>query len=163
MAPNPVPAENEPQSVPLTLVAFQRETATLPLLKTVLALIRDHFSYNRKLDPNLDQYIKAEENGALRLFTVRQGDVLIGAAIFSVGPHPHFQSETVALQDLIYIQPDSPFHGMALIRFCHQELSKEKYDSIVFQTTNDPDISALFVREGFKAVGAVYTKGESWA
>jgi len=58
-------------------------------------------------NPNVGVYEASDKSGALRIFTARQVELLVGYQIFFVCSHPHTMQSIQAVQDILFI--DKPF------------------------------------------------------
>ncbi len=113
------------------------------------------------LAPMLDQYEAVEKAGKLRLFLVRDGGLLIGYALYVVAPHPHYASQLVATQDVIYLHPDHRHGGLGslLLRRCDDALRADGVGLVVHHVkVAHPALGVLLERQGYTNTERLYTK-----
>ncbi len=113
------------------------------------------------LAPMLDQYEAVEKAGKLRLFVVRDGGLLVGYALYVVAPHPHYASQMVATQDVIYLHPDHRRGGLGslLIRRCDEWLSADGVSLVVHHVkVAHPALGVLLGRQGYAFTERLYSK-----
>lgn len=68
------------------------------------------------LDPDWDEFIRAESLGCCKVWTARDGDMLVGYMAFWIRPHAHYKSTLTALEDLYMLSP-AYRKGMTGVRF----------------------------------------------
>lgn len=143
---------------------FQRE-AVGSLWAEVWPLLCIHWReiatwHDIELDPNLEAYEQLEEIGALRVFTARIGDELVGYAAYVVRPHLHYQGSTQAVQDVLFIAPEHRRGrvGIGLIAHADAELAKEGVQVVFQHVKCAHDFGALLERLGYSQVEKVYAK-----
>lgn len=146
-------------------VTYQRErfvdvySEAIPLLKEHWAEIATYLDI--ELAPDLDKYLKCEENGNLRIYTVRFDHKLIGYACFFVTPHAHYVNSLQALQDVLYLDPEyrAGRIGLNLIRFSEDELRGDGVQ-VVHQHVKlaHPTLGRILERLGYQAVETIYSR-----
>jgi len=57
------------------------------------------------LDPDFDRYKALEDQGMMRIFTVRDDGELIGYFISFISPHMHYKTTVYAINDILYMDP----------------------------------------------------------
>lgn len=79
------------------------------------------------LDVDLDGYAAAEQAGQLRCFTARLSGMLVGYAVFLVGPNLHYRASLQARQDVLFVLPEHRNQGVGLelIRWSERALKAE--------------------------------------
>ncbi len=114
------------------------------------------------LDPLLDLYDALEKAGKLRVFLVRDAaSVLIGYAIYTVAPNPHYRSMLQASQDVLFLREDMRKGGLGarLVRHCDDVLRAE---GIILVTqhvkVSHPVLGLLLERQGYQCVERIYSK-----
>ena len=60
----------------------------------------------KPLDPDYDKYLALEEQGILRVMTVRCSGVLCGYFVSFVMPHLHYMQTKMAMNDIMYVAPE---------------------------------------------------------
>lgn len=116
---------------------FARERVTPELCEEIAPLLRAHHAEILPADapalsPNLAGYKAAEEVGALRVFTVRDGKRLCGYAVFSIYFHAHFAHMKYAAEDIIYLAPEFRGKGTGhdFILWCDLEMKASGVDVV---------------------------------
>ena len=78
------------------------------------------------LDPDYEFYVKADEMGMVRVYTAREGGVLVGYCVFFVRPHPHYKRHVYANQDVLFIRKDRRGRfGMKFVNWCDEQLKAQ--------------------------------------
>ena len=57
------------------------------------------------LDPDWDEYMAADDKGYFRIWTARDGTMLVGYLGFWIRPHAHYRSTLTAVEDLYMLSP----------------------------------------------------------
>lgn len=115
------------------------------------------------LDPDYQKYIRIENLGKLKFFTIRTKEgVLVGYSCFFIGYDSRFKTKVRAVQDMTFISKQYrrkfPGSGLAFIKFCDERLRKAGANYIWRQATDKHDISAIYNRLGYKFMEYVYAK-----
>jgi len=114
-----------------------------------------------RLSPNLDTYVKLEEQGWLYLFTARKDKQLVGYAIALQAARPHAMDELVASVDALYVMPEHRSQGAAagLLRFMEDTLRADRVNTICLGT-NDPRVARwLRMTGGYSYTETILEKG----
>ena len=114
-----------------------------------------------KINLDWDAYRQMEDAGVFYLFTVRDGDQLIGYCSFIVSQDPHYKGRLVALQDSIFVLKEYRSKGVGndLIDYCDDILEKGfKVKSIQHNVNIKIDFSPLLERKGYKPTEKVLIK-----
>lgn len=118
--------------------------------------------YDEKLDPDYDYGIRAEDNGRMVLFTVRDGDgVMVGNALFTLGNNFRSREYFDAQETTFFLQPS--YRGVAVasawVHYIKQALKVMGVDHITM-TDRGPsggrDLSKLYGMHGFKPLATIY-------
>ncbi len=120
------------------------------------------------LEPDLAMYRAADLNGAVRVFTVRRTefvadnvlrDVLVGYALFTVRPNPHYASSVQAFQDVLYIDPTARGGtGYRFIKWCDEQLRAEGIAAVYQHVKAAHDFGKILERQGYELVDYIYAK-----
>ena len=106
-------------------------------------------------------YERAEADGKLCILTARREGVLVGYAVFFIGPNQHYSTSLQALQDIFYVDP-SVRGAMIGARLIHEadRILREKGVQVVFHhvKTRHPILGALLARKGYTAVETIFSK-----
>jgi len=142
---------------------FQRDTVTPALCDEIRPLINAHAAEVE--DPRLkvpafqtETYVRAAS--VLRVFTVRDGGVLRGYAVFFVIPNPHFADSLQAQQDALYLSPEARrgTTGTDFMRWCDRELASDGVTTIIQFSSLRRDIGRLLVRLGYEKTQELYSR-----
>ena len=74
------------------------------------------------LEIDVDKYLTSEEFGALKVFTIRNEQKLIGYASFFLYKHSHHLNTLHATQDTVYITPQERGIGLEFSLYCDEQL-----------------------------------------
>jgi hypothetical protein len=105
-----------------------------------------------KLDVNIELYIS---NPAVKVFTVREDEALIGYAVFFVSTHPHFTTTKFAFNDVIYVKPEHRGQSKKFLQFCEEGLD---VDVINFSMNYDQPHKGFMQSLGYKPTEVMYHK-----
>lgn len=142
---------------------FKRETLA-EVLDEVTPLLYLHYKeisadLDIPLEPDLVQYRTIEEQGALRVFTVREEDgSLVGYNILFLRNNLHYKSSLQALQDIIFIHPEKRGCGARFIAWCDQQLKAEKVQSVYHHVKAKHNFGPMLERMGYELVDLIYRK-----
>ena len=77
-----------------------------------------------KLQPDIDLYLSLAEKDALKVFTARKNEFLVGYALVLIMRHPHRIGDLVGAVDTIFVMPEFRGGGSAsaLLRFVESQL-----------------------------------------
>ena len=80
-----------------------------------------------ELDPNLEAYRSLNDNGMLRLYTIREEDSnrMVGYALYIIQPHLHCKNYFHAMSDVMYIEPEYRKLGTTLLTLVQEDLKLE--------------------------------------
>lgn len=145
------------------MIDYQREQITPDLISEILPLAQVHF---KEVDPfsdkplalHVEQYLQAE--AILRVYSAREGERLVGYAVFTVTKHPHYEDMLQATQDLLFLSPQARHgdEGPNFMRWCDEELANEGVD-VIFQYASDRrDIGPILERLGYKQIQRLYAR-----
>lgn len=143
---------------------FQREKAGVDFFKEALPLFFDHaneVSYfaGQKLNIDFENYLRLEDADMLRVYTARNdSNALCGYAVFILSRHMHYKDELMASQTAIFIPKDERGFGLKLIKWCNEELAKEKVSIVIHRVTKQLNYSPLLLRDGFDFMEVAYVK-----
>lgn len=134
------------------------------VLPEVEELWKEHWAetegYRHMLGYNPDKagFLSYDRAGMFRLYTVRDGDRLVGQAGFVVFKSHHTQTMT-ASEDFFFLRPEARGRGVAtqLLRFALQDLRDEGVEQVTASDKLDEDAGALFQKVGFKLVARQYS------
>lgn len=143
---------------------FQREEYSANLVSDMRPLLIEH---NREvpqlglpIDPDFSIYKTMNESKALRIFTARVADLLVGYQVYFVGYHPHRRGSLEATQDVLYLEPEvrQGYVGLKFIKFCDTELCKENIRVIHHPIAAEKDFGKILERMGYTLTDLVYSR-----
>lgn len=143
---------------------FDREIVTLKMLSEQAELFLMHHHESSQfpemtLDPDPGQYVKAEEAGILRWFSMRTDDGKVaGYFTFFVTQYLHHVKHKQAHQGLLYIHPDyrGP-HFEKLLSFAVEYLTAfDGVEKIYTHANPKNTLHLYFERKGMKLVDRTY-------
>ena len=143
---------------------FQREDYSPNLVVDMQPMLIAHDEEIPQLglryDPDWAVYKKMDECGALRIYTARIGDLLVGYQVFFIGYHPHRKESLEATQDVLYMDPECR-QGLAAVKFikwCDNEIAKENIRVVHHPIDYRHNFGAIFKRMGYHASYIVFSK-----
>jgi GNAT superfamily N-acetyltransferase len=112
------------------------------------------------LEPDVTAYAALEEAGALRCYTVRDADKLIGYAVFFVRRGMHYSGSLQAIQDVLFLLPEYRRGGTGprLIRYSERQLAAEGVQAVYHHCKITNRVGGLLVRLGYELIDEVYGK-----
>jgi len=115
---------------------------------------------NIKLNPDWDAYKNLEEQGKLKIFTVRDEGVLVGYFVVIVGNSIHYKDHVFANNDIVYLRKDfrKGFAGIRLIKFAESCLKEDGVSVLVINTKIHQPFDKVLERLKFKPIERVYSK-----
>lgn len=131
----------------------------LPLFKDHHKEVGDYLP-NLDFDPDVKSYIKLDDAGLIRCFTIRESskDSVIGYCILHIFNHLHFCNSKQALQDAIYIAKDHRGLGKEFIDWIDDELKSEGIDAVYHNVSINHDYSKTLCSLGYKKVETTYLR-----
>lgn len=141
-----------------------RERASQPLFDEITPLLQAHWEEIRHypdipLDPDWNAYLNIQDAGRLRVFTARREGVLVGYAIYFVGPHPHYKSTVFAVQDILFVRPElRGGAGAKLILWADQALKDEGVQVVVQHVKMKHDFSPMLERMGYEVMDKILVR-----
>lgn len=146
------------------MIRYARESIRT-VLEEIKPLLRAHWVEiaHYKDIPLLPQwagYQRAEQEDKLRIYTVRNPD-LIGYAVYAVAPAIHYSSTLIAVQDVLYLAPEHRHGrvGWRLIEFADTELRAEGVQVVVqHQKIAHPTLGKILERMGYEQQDIIWTR-----
>lgn len=135
-------------------------------LPEALPLLRGHWSeagscsQTCQLDIDVTLYAAIERAGALHISTAREGEKLVGYAIYFVQQYPHVRQVCMAQSDALYLHPDhrKGFAGLHLLQAAERALAARGVTNIMQTCTVKKDFGVLLRRMGYTNTETVYRK-----
>jgi len=139
---------------PETFIGEMRDL--LPLHYDELCVTKDF-----PLAPDYEAYGRLYNSDMLRCITAREGEELVGYAIFIVQPHLHYMTCKTAFEDIYFLRKDHRLGrtGIRLFQFAEEALKhNDGVHRIIMHTKVHLDNSKLFEYLGYKHTDKLYTK-----
>lgn len=153
-------------TAPLPDVTLQRESLAVLWDELMPLFVRhyDEISANKDipLEPDVDGYRYAEENGALRLFVARSEGRPIGYAMYFVRRNLHYRSSLQALEDIIFMVPECRGTGLGieLVNYADEQLKAEGVQVVYHHAKiAHPQLGNMLVKRcGYRPIETLYMK-----
>ena len=115
---------------------------------------------NIKLNPDWEAYANLEAEGKLQIFTAREGDLLVGYFVVTLGYNIHYKDHLCASNDVIYMHKDyrKGFAGIRLIKFAERVLREDGVSTLTINTKVHQPFDKVLERLKFKPIERVYSK-----
>lgn len=110
------------------------------------------------LNPDWSRYIQVEEAGALRVFTVRKNEKLIGYCVYLLNKNMHYKDSLQALQDILFIDPEHRGGGMKFLKWCDEQLRLEGVQAVYQHIKLKHNFGPMLERLGYELVDLIYAK-----
>ena len=113
-----------------------------------------------KLNPDWEAYANLEAEGKLQVFTAREGDLLVGYFVVTLGYNIHYKDHMCASNDVIYMHKDyrKGFAGIRLIKFAEKTLREDGVSTLTINTKIHQPFDKVLERLKFKPIERVYSK-----
>jgi GNAT superfamily N-acetyltransferase len=150
----------QPKLVP----SFARERAA-DVMDEIKPLLTRHWTEiahypDIPLHVNYEQFLHADRNGGLRIFTIRSAGGLIGYAVFFVALNPKYMSSLQAHQYVLYLAPEHRRGriGMRFIDWCDTQLKADGIQVVYQHVKADPkhNFGPLLERLGYTLIDQLY-------
>ena len=136
--------------------------ADISVFEEMLPILKEHSKYifgpDFVLDPDVEGYKRAIENGGYVLFTLRSEGLLVGYAGFWISKSFHSKSVLLANCDLIYVMPAFRGNGHLFIEACDEVLSGMGVNEVMHSVTKNHDYSMTLTRLGFTEFERLFVK-----
>ncbi len=146
-------------------MTFQEEDLDLNSkdFKDLTVLLQEHYSeislyQDIKLEPDYEKYLKMQEQGLLKTYTVRADHKIVGYACFLVSAHLHYKSSLQAIQDIIFIKKGFRGNGMAFIRWCDEQLKKIGVQVVYHHVKNSHNWGPALEQQDYELMDLIYSK-----
>lgn len=113
-----------------------------------------------KMNPDWETYHDLEDAGALKIFTARNDNKLIGYFVVICRKHLHYIDHIFAFNDIIYVQKDfrKGLTGAKLMKFAEKCLKEDGVSVVVVNTKRHRPFDTLLKWLGYKHAENIYTK-----
>lgn len=141
---------------------FQREHVLI-LIEEGRELMREHWDEitaykDIPLGIDEEKYSKFEELGAMRAYSVREDDVLIGYAVFFVQYNPHYKGSLQATQDVVFIRKDKRGFGKEFLAWCDKQLEDEGVQVVYHHIKTKHNWGAMLEQMGYQLTELIYSR-----
>lgn len=127
----------------------------MPLLK--LHYIEVAHYQDIELDPDIDQYERMENAGAIRCFVARDElGLMVGYAVFFIRHNIHYRKSLQAVQDIIFIDPKKRGFGTEFIQWCDEQLKIEGIQAVYQHVKIQHDFGPLLKRLGYEPIDVIW-------
>ena len=113
-----------------------------------------------KLNPDWDAYHTLEQAGVLKIFTAREGDLLVGYFVVIIQYNMHYKDHLFASNDVIFLHPDyrKGRTGIKLIQFAEKCLKEDGVSVLAINTKVHKPFDNLMQFLKFSLVERIYSK-----
>ena len=104
------------------------------------------------LKPDFERYYSLESKKQLKVFTLRTDEkVLIGYAVFIIGPMLHYKSTICAVNDLLYIKKEyrQGVTGIKFIKYCESKIKEHGAHKITWHIKESNNFFPILKRMGY--------------
>ena len=134
--------------------------------KDIKPLLQDHWeeiAVNKsviKMNPDWEAYHNLEDNGALKIFTARSDDTLIGYFVVLIRHHIHYKDHIFAANDVLFLKQEhrKGLTGPKLMKFAEKCLKEDGVSVLVINTKRHKPFDGLLEWLGYSHVENVYSK-----
>lgn len=117
------------------------------------------FLGEEEFSPDEKKYLALEDQGLVRLFTIRKERELLGYALFFVTPHLHYPSTTFALQDALFVSKGlRGISAFRFIQFTDLELKSEGVQVVYRHVSGKRDYGRVLKHLGYSPIETGYAR-----
>jgi GNAT superfamily N-acetyltransferase len=147
------------------MITIQLEAMT-NVKKDIKPLLEEHWelvALNQgkiKLNPDYEEYARLDAAGVLKCFTARKDGALVGYFILMVSKSIHYSDHLFAVNDVIFVKPDSRAGatGYKLIKYAEDYCKKIGVSVLTLNTKVHLPFDKLMVHMGFDLIERIYSK-----
>lgn len=111
------------------------------------------------LEPDYDLYFKMEDQGFIKIFTVRNdANTLVGYAAYFIKANIHYKSSKQAVEDVIFIDKEARGEGHKFIDWCDQELKEIGVQLVHHHVKVAHNFGPTLERLGYEHVEHIYSR-----
>ena len=112
-----------------------------------------------KLNPDWEGYARLDGINALRIYTARKDDELVGYFVVLVSKSLHYRDHLFANNDIIFLTKAARkgLAGFKLIKFAIDSLAAEGITKLHINTKAHQPFDAILERLGFQEIERVYS------
>lgn len=147
----------------LQAITYAREMLSPEFAGEVMPLLEQHFQeidpfQADPLDPDWDEYFRAQAGDQLRIFTARDAGELIGYSVAFVRTDLHHKTSKRAIQDIFFIRADRRGFGFAFLLWVNEQLKGEGVAVDFQHISMKHDWGTMAKRAGYAPVETVWAK-----
>jgi len=147
------------------MITVQLESMT-NVKKDIKPLLNEHWelvALNQgkiKLNPDYEEYARLDAAGVLKCFTARNNGALVGYFILLISKSIHYSDHLFAVNDVIFVKPDSRAGatGYKLIKYAEDYCEKMGVSVLTLNTKVHLPFDKLMVHMGFNLIERIYSK-----
>lgn len=145
-------------------IAFAVEEFSPTLLGEMLPMLAAHWQEvahfkDIPLDPDLAMYMRMQESGTMRTFTVRRMSELCGYAVFFLKHNAHYKTSLQAVQDIVYLDPSiRGRQGLKFLKFCDEALRADNVQAVYHHVKAAHNFGLVLQRMGYELVDLIYAR-----
>jgi GNAT superfamily N-acetyltransferase len=147
------------------MLSYQTETlfGVVHDIQDLIKLHYDEIALHKDripLAPDWDRYRALEDAGQLVVFTVRDGELLVGYSVFFLSWHLHYKTTRMAMNDVLFLHKDyrKGTTGIKLIKHSEQELREMDVDKVIWHVKFNNDFRPILNRLGYCDEEAIVAK-----
>lgn len=110
------------------------------------------------LDIDWGHYAGLERNRALRIFTARVDEKLVGYNVFVLTFHPRYKTTLFAQNDVIFVHPEHRGRGGEFVDFSDEQLKSDGVVKATYHVKVKHDWSPMIRQKGYAPQDIVLTK-----
>jgi hypothetical protein len=114
--------------------------------------------FGLELDIDYNYYSNCCKGGTVKIFTLREGEELIGYAAFFLFQHNHHKASLHAKQDVLFIRKEKRGIGLTFLKECDLQLKRMGVDVVHHCVPASRDWSPILKRIGYNKLETVYTR-----
>jgi len=147
------------------MITVQLESMT-NVKKDIKPLLNEHWelvALNQgkiKLNPDYEEYARLDAAGVLKCFTARNNGALVGYFILLISNSIHYSDHLFAVNDVIFVKPDSRAGATVykLIKYAEDYCEKMGVSVLTLNTKVHLPFDKLMVHMGFNLIERIYSK-----
>lgn len=144
-------------------MVFSEESlsSSLEEAKPLLQKHWEEISYYKDitLNPDYDAYSKLESMGCLKVFIARDTDhKMAGYAVFMIRNHLHYKQSLMAVQDIVFMDPERRGMGLLFIKWCDNRLRDIGIQVVSHHIKASHNFGPAMEKLGYELQDLIYTK-----
>jgi len=144
------------------MVTYHKESA-VSAFDEIMPLLEKHWReiahyQDIELNPDLENYIRVEEAGALRVYTYRVHNTLVGYAVFFVRHNMHYKGSLQAVQDVLFIKKECRGNGREFVKWCDEQLKLEGVQVVYHHVKSAHNWGKMLEAMDYELVDLIYAK-----